>query len=157
MTGLERMLCEAVGNMLREKSSLGIVDAGEEIAHSMQFQWEGIEEMFALKTMDSKFHNEVTAAFHQIHSYKFIDHPRFALALEDHLKSRGVPAEEIQKAVKVIEEIKKELGGENFQETAKGWHKDLKEIADITTNADDRKPKNEEANSGGGPAPKKSE
>jgi hypothetical protein len=157
MTPIEKTLSEAIGNLFKNKdSNLGTV-GHIEYANTMNFQRELIEDMFALKTADSNFHEELCGAFHDIHSYKYLEDATFAVALNKRLTSRGVPTEEIQKAVKFVEEIKKELGGDTFQEKESGWHPELADILDTTRNATTRKPKYNAPYSGGGPAPKKNE
>ncbi len=68
----------------------------------------------------------------------------------------GVPITERRKAIKYIEEVKKEYkNGEEFDESEAGWHPQLAEIADMTRNADDREPeKSEELPDVGGKTPK---
>lgn len=157
MSPIEQNLLEAVGNLFKNsEANLGIVPHHEH-SHTMQYQSALIEDMFALKCVDSKFHNDLCGAFRNIHSYKYLEDPTFAVALDKRLVSCGVPTEERKKAVKYIEEIKKELGGEDFQERQAGWHENLDEILDTTRNATNRTPKYLKPYTGGGPAPKKGE
>jgi hypothetical protein len=153
------MLIEAIGNLFHNQSSrLGITpDRTDEITHRAEFQWNTIEEMFALKTVNSPFSESLTSAFRDIHSYKYLNDPTFNIALERRLTAIGIPTEERQKAHKCTEEIIKELGGEKFEEKHIGWHPNLAGIADVTRNANNRKFKNTTPFSGGGPAPDKNE
>lgn len=159
MNRIESMLVEAVGNLFKNSSNvLGIVDVDrEEVAHNFEFQWNGIEDMFALKTRTSTFHEELTSAFRDIHSYKYLDSPTFQVALEKRLTARGIPTAEIEKAKQYCEEIKKELKSKNFQEKDAGWHPHLDEVLDTTRNANDRKPSKEVPYTGGGPVPSRNE
>jgi hypothetical protein len=152
-------LVEAIGNMFHDTASrLGLLkDQIPETSHNAEFQWNTIEAMFALKVTDSPFFESLTAAFRDIHSYKYLDDQTFEIALRKRLTATGTPTEEIEKAVKTITEIRKELGGENFQEKQAGWHPNLDKIADTTTNATTRKPEPSKPWHGGGPAPAKSE
>lgn len=157
MNPTEKMLAEAIGNLFKNKeSNLGIVGHTEH-SHMLQFQRELIEDEFALKTVESPFHEDLCGAFRDIHSYKYLDDPTFAIALDKRLSARGIPTEERQNAVKYIDEIKKKLKGSNYQERESGWHPDLKEIADMTRNATHHKPKHQRPFSGGGPAPARNE
>lgn len=153
----EKLLLEAVSNLFQNKESkLGIV-THKENSHMMQFQREMIEDMFSLKFVKSNFHEDLTGAFRDIHSYKYLDDPTFSIALNKRLTARGIPTEEIQKAIKAVEEIKEELGGKTFQEKEAGWHPNMDQIVDVTRNAANRKPTRVAPYSGGGSAPAKNE
>ena len=153
----ERMLTEAIGNLFKgSDQTLGIVPH-KEISHGFEFQWNGIEDMFALKAAKSTFHEELTSAFRDIHSYKYLDDPTFAVALKKRLTARGIPTEEINDAVRYCDEIKESIKKEDFQEKQSGWHPDIDEIADMTRNAENRTPKKEAPYTGGGPAPTRDE
>lgn len=153
MTQVERLLVEAIGNLFNNSEQvLGVVPHDEK-SHTFEFQWNNIESMFALKARRSNFHEELTSAFRDIHSYKYLDDPTFAVALQKHLTARGVPTEEINRAVQFCEQIKEELNDEQFQEKDSGWHPDLDEVLDTTRNAQTREPKQQAPYTGGGPAP----
>ena len=155
----EQKLVEAIGNMFNNTASrLGLnKDQPPEMSHNAEFQWNTIEAMFALKVTDSPFFESLTAAFRDIHSYKYLDDQTFEIAIRKRLTATGIPTEEIEKAIKTITEIRKELGGENFQEKQAGWHPNLDKIADTTTNATTRTPEPSKPWHGGGTAPAKSE
>lgn len=158
MDQTERLFLEAVGNLFKNKASrLGIVSGGEEHAHTLQYHRESVEDMFALKIVDSAFHEDICGAFRDIHSYKYLDDPTFSIALTKRLTARGIPTKDIKKAVDFVEEIKKDLGKDTYQEKEAGWHPEIAEIADMTRNANNRKPKYMKPYSGGGPAPEKNE
>lgn len=160
MNQLERMLVEAIGNMFKHQDkNLGIVPPKHpEITHRYQFQWSNIEDMFALKTSDSPFSESLTAAFHDIHSYKYLDDPTFPIALDKRLSATGVPMTERQQALKYVNEIIEDLKREgHFQEKETGWHPQLDEIAEMTRNADSRKAENTTPYTGGGAAPDRNE
>jgi hypothetical protein len=155
MTKIETTLLEAVGNLFKNKeSNLGIVGHVEH-SHMLQFQRELIEDMFGLKTVDSPFHEELCGAFRDIHSYKYLDDPTFAIALDKRLSARGIPMEERKKAIEHVKSIMVELKGAAYQERESGWHPDLKEICDMTRNAVYHKPKHLRPFTGGGPAPER--
>jgi len=153
----EKMLVEAIGGLFQnDENVLGMVPH-EERSHFFEYQWNGIEDVFALKTAKSNFHEELTGAFRDIHSYKYLDDPTFSIALEKRLTARGVPTEEIKEALKYYEEVKEELLKENFQEKSAGWNPNLDEILDTTRNAHNRTPPKEAPFTGGGPWPAKDE
>jgi len=156
---VEPLLVEAIKNLFQNKASnLGIAKTDrQETSHLFEWQWNLIQEMFSLKCIDSPFYNSLTSAFYDIHTYKHLDDPTFSLSLDRHLSAIGVPLEERQKATKAISEVIKELGGEKFEEKAVGWNPQMKEIEDITRNADRRKAEVTTPFTGGGPAPAKDE
>jgi hypothetical protein len=157
MNKTEQMLIEAISNLFKNKeTNLGMV-GHEEHTHIMQFQRETIEDMFSLKFVESNFHEDISGAFRDIHSYKYLDDPTFPIALDKRLAARGIPIEERKKALKVVEDIKEELGGADFQEKATGWHPNMDQIVDVTRNANNRKPIKEPPYTGGGPVPAKTE
>jgi hypothetical protein len=151
----ERNLVEAIGNLFKSGNEdvLGLVHKDEETSHHFEKQWNTIEEMFALKVIKSPFHEELTSAFRDIHSYKYVDDSTFPIALRKRLTARGIPTEEIVNAEKHLQEICEELKKENFQEKAAGWNPNLDQIIDLTKNANNRKPSQEAPFTGGGPAP----
>lgn len=178
----EKLLSEAIRNYLSQDAKLGLKTHKDvkETSHTSCFQWEGIDDMFALKASKSPFFENLTGAFNSVHSYKYIDSPTFITTLVNELKSHGVPAKELQSAVKYVREIIEELGGEKVEhkhsldgtppqyvpfdneikdwaERDAGWNPNIEEINDMTRNADDRKAKTEKPFTGGGPAPKKDE
>jgi hypothetical protein len=146
MNKSESMFLEAIGNLLKNNESLGQVEK-KETSHFFEEQWNNLEQEFALKVVDSPFHEELTSAFKSVHSYKYLDDPTFTLSLTKRLKTRAVPQEEIDKAVKASEKIISE------NEQASGWNPNMEALRDVTTNADNRTPKQEKPFTGGGPAP----
>ena len=157
MNQTEILLLEAISNLFRnDETKLGIVPHKEH-SHILQFQRETIEDMFSLKMNESNFHEDLSGAFRDIHSYKYLDDPTFAIALTKRLTARGIPTEEITKALKVIENIKEELGGKDFQEKQFGWHPNMDQIVDVTRNATNRKPTKNPPYTGGGPSPAEKE
>jgi hypothetical protein len=157
LTTIEKTLVEAIGNIFKNnESTLGIVPH-KEISHGFEFQWNGIEDMFAIKTAKSTFHEELTSAFRDIHSYKYLDDPTFTIALKKRLTARGIPTEEVNNAILYCKEIIETIQKEDFQEKQSGWHPNIDEIADMTRNAENRTPKKEAPYTGGGPAPARNE
>lgn len=149
----EKMVAEAIGNLFRNNDNALGIEPKEEISHNFEFQWNGIEDMFALKTAKSVFHEELTGAFRDIHSYKYLDDPTFDIALTKRLTARGIPTEEIENAKQYRQDILEELKKQNFQEKEAGWHPHLDKVLDTTRNAHDREPSKEAPYFGGGPAP----
>jgi len=149
---LNKAITEAVKGMLSD-SILGLDTSKDETSHTSQFRWEGIDDAYALKVSDSTFFESITSAFFQVHSYKYIDHPTFKLSLETELKNRALPVEEIDKAVKAVDALVEELSVKKPTEKDAGWNPAMREIADMTRNADNRKLDRPEPFTGGGPWP----
>lgn len=156
----ERLLAEAINNLFKNKeSNLGIAQhRPKETSHGFQFQWEGLNDAFSLKIGDSAFYESLSAAFKDVHSYRFINDPLFPVSLEKRMTAIGIPIIERKKALKAIEEVKKDWGidGE-MDESLAGWHPQIDEITDMTRNATDRTAENTNPFAGGGPAPEKDE
>jgi hypothetical protein len=147
------MVIEAVGGLFNNNDDALGRTPHEETSHGFEFQWNNIEEMFALKTAKSTFHEELCGAFRDIHSYKYLDDPTFEVAFVKRLTARGIPTEEIEKAKDFCKQIKEQLDKADFQEREAGWHPNLDEVLDTTRNAHDRTPSTEAPFTGGGPAP----
>lgn len=158
----EKLLLEAVrGYLSAQDAALGLAahKDTEETSHFQWFQWEGIDDQFALKASDSPFFENLTSAFYAVHSYKYLDDPTFPIALDAELKSTGIPKNQRELAIKYVSEIIEDLQGkgEGWGERDAGWNPDMDEIADMTRNADNRKAPTSEPFTGGGPAPKEGE
>lgn len=149
----ERLVVEAIGGLFNNSDDALGRTPHKETSHGFEFQWNSVEEMFALKSAKSTFHEELCGAFRDIHSYKYLDDPTFDVALVKRLTARGVPTEEIEKAKDYCKQIREQLQKEDFQEKDAGWHPNLDEVLDTTRNAHDRTPSTEAPFTGGGPAP----
>jgi hypothetical protein len=134
-TKMEKLLVEAIGNILQD--NLGFVEGGvePEMAHHVQFQHEEIIDKFTVKVADSDFFENLVATFRKIHSYKWLSDPAnhkfygdqdggtygygdhqatFVQAFASDLRNQGVPLEEIDRGIKAIEELQKEyVDGKN--------------------------------------------
>lgn len=151
----EKAILEAVGNLLNQDAKLGLtIHNDKEISHLSQFRWEGIDDLFTLKASNSPYKDSLTSAFYAVHSHKYIDHPTFKLSLEKELTARGVPTVAREAAMKFVDAIIEDLSAKNPSEHDAGWNPHMKDIVDLTSNADNRTPKREEPFTGGGPWPK---
>lgn len=148
----ESILLEAISGYMKERTLLGL-DKTEptEVSHTSQFRWESLKDEFALKIADSKFFESITSAFNAVHSYKYIDHPTFCIAFTAELKSRAVPADEIDKACKAVESLVNGLTADKPSERDAGWNPNLAEIAKMTRKADNHPMERPTPFTGGGP------
>lgn len=136
----ERMLAEAVDTMLRHEPELGLSfhKDKEEGSHFTQFKHEQILEMFELKTIDLIHHDAIVSAFNKVHSYKYIDDPKFIEAFEKELTWHGVPKYEIKDAIKAVNDVMADLAKdenidpEEFKLQDAGWNPKLDEIKEVS-------------------------
>lgn len=165
----ERLLQEAVKNMLADQDRIGLANlSDEEHSHTAEYHWERVYDEFRLKVADSPFADAISSAFYAVHTHKYVDDPKFVLSFKSEMASRGLPRDAIETGLKAYKELAKAEGmdvdelpeepiyvprnrGHEFKD--KGWPADMKEIRDITSNADDREPKTSKPYTGGGPAP----
>lgn len=156
MKNNESVLVKAIQNLFSNDPSLfGIAKGKPEIDNTncMPHQYEWINDLFRLKLNedlgDSPFYESITSAFYDIHSYKFIEDPKFTESFTLRLRSIGVPTEDIKKAISKIKDVVNEVKN---NERSAGWNKELTEIKK-TSQEFNRDLKREEAASGGGPYP----
>ena len=154
----EELLLEAIGSLLSQKARLGLPSENdyEETSHHSQYRWETIQEAFRLKIINSPFFDSMSSAFKQVHDYKYITHPTFKLALENELKGRGIPLNEIDTALKAVDTLV-EGCKKDENERSSGWNPNMKDLVDVTTNADTRTAKPSKPFTGGGPIPEHAE
>ena len=156
MNASEKLLLEAVRNMLHQDARLGLAyhkpdQVKRESSHFMQFHRETIDDMYQLAISESKFADSLTAAFSKVHCHKYIDDPTFKLAMDTEMRSMGLPQEDRDLALKSVDKVIKELveGGER----AAGWNPRMDELVDLTSNADKHEMSHEPPWTGGGPNP----
>ena len=132
----ERLLAEAIDTMLRHNPKLGLSfhDSTEETSHFTQFKHEQINEMFELETTDLVHHDGTCSAFGKVHSYKYIDDPKFIESLKKELSGQGIPEEEQSIAENAVINIIKKLAAEanipakDFDLQSAGWNPKLDKI-----------------------------
>lgn len=156
----EKAIVEAVGGMLQQDAKLGLALHGQDkfyghtnTDHYSQFRWEGIDDLFTLKVSGSPFRDSLTSAFYAVHSHKYIDSPTFKLSLDKEMKARAIPAHVREECLKHVDNIVEDISAKKPSEQDAGWNPNLEGIVDVTTNAHDRKAKDTEPFTGGGPAP----
>jgi hypothetical protein len=155
----EKAILEAVGGLLQQDAKLGLsmhkdaVGFEKTTDHYSQFRWEGIDDLFTLKASGSPYKDSLTSAFYAVHAHKYIDHPTFKLSLEKELTARGMPTNVREAAMKYVDAIIEDLSEKEPSEQDAGWSHHMKDMVDLTSNADHRTPKTSEPFTGGGPAP----
>ena len=164
LTSNEEKIVLAMRNILREslisenttlQDMLDKVKHGvDEVAHTSQFRWEGIDDDFRLRVAGSPYEDSVTSAFFQTHSYKYLDNPTFNLSFERELKQRAVPTNEITSAMGHLSSMVEDLKGDVSEQDA-GWNTEMDALVDLTSNADNRTSKPLDPYTGGGQYPER--
>lgn len=120
----EKLLLEAVKTMLQQDAGLGLsYHKDVEQESSSQYIHEELNDGFALKIADLNNYDSIRAMYRKVHNYMYTTDPRFCKQLTDNLKSLGIPANEIEKACSVVEEVNKEILGDK-QERDFGFQED---------------------------------
>lgn len=145
MEKLERIFVEMTKNIFSrdrvifEKKK----ESDKPYENSTQFQWEEINDKFALKVKDSNYFESLTTAFRKVHSYKWIQGSTdfhmssFLEAFESELRTHGIPKTDIEIGVKAIKELQKEYGdGVKSNEQDTGTVPNLDEVRKTTTDID---------------------
>jgi hypothetical protein len=136
----EKALLEAIKSMLHDDSELGLSfhdkDEIEQQSEERAYEYlhNEIDDMFALKAADLIHSDAANQAFHKVHSYKYLDDPKFNVAVEKELVAQGVPAEERVKIVGFVDSIIKELQKEkkDWAEKDFGFNPHLDEIKQVS-------------------------
>lgn len=109
----EKLFLEAVSNMFSDAAKLGLAYHGDtdERSHYVQYHWQSAEDMYRIKINNPKIthYEAISAAFFHTHSYKNIDDPSFDLAFRKQLTGSAVPPDQIDLALKYLDELRKEL------------------------------------------------
>lgn len=130
----ELMLIEGIKNALGD-AALGVdahkKDQNDDRSHTFTFLHEEIEQEYRLATINLEHQDSICSAFSKIHSYRYLDDPKFALPFKKEMLSRGVPLEEQDAALKAVDKIKDKILKEAGEKDA-GWHPDLDRIIEIS-------------------------
>ena len=100
--------------------------------HHTQFQFEEINDAFAIKVKDSDFFESLCASFYKTHCSRWICDSSFEKAFRDDLRSQGVPEADMNTGVKALEALKKTYvddGKKNENAVGYGDMKGLKEVS----------------------------
>lgn len=141
------------GLLSQDLLGLEIHDEVDETAHHSQFRWSNLSDSFRLKAIDSPFYDSLCAAFTKVHDHKYIDHPTFKLAMDNEMRSMGVPTHAREDGLGYVDALIKDLSEEMPSERDAGWNPDMEGLRDVTSYADKRDAKTSEPHTGGGPAP----
>jgi len=152
----EKLLVEAIRGYMKDPERMGLgyhkpPHEKRESSHFFWYQWEGIDDRFAILVSESKYQDSLTAAFYSTHSYKYVNDPTFKLSLDSDLRSMGVPKNDREMAGKAVDTIIKEI--KQTGEKDAGWNPKMNELVDATSNADIKGAKPSMAFTDGGPYP----
>lgn len=129
----EKLLVEAFRGALRDQIGLKghqpQIEELDERERGSEYLHQQIDELFHHKTADLDHHTGVCAAFARVHSYKYVDDPRFKTVMDREMKAQAIPTEDRQRACDTIDAIIAELKRENrsWSEQDAGWV-DMEEI-----------------------------
>jgi hypothetical protein len=119
----EKLLLETFKNMLELVPITEEHKKPSEADHNVQFQWEEINDKFALEAKDSDYFLPLTSSFRKIHSIKWINDNHFGHMLSNELKAQGVPQKDIDIATSAVEKIAK-----SYKEEDVGYPSNLDKI-----------------------------
>ena len=141
----EKALLEAINSMFDLDAKLGLAvhddkdqNAKEAEERGYEYLHNQIDEMFELKAAELTYAESVNQAFHKVHSYKYLDDPKFKTAMEKEMVAQAVPNDEREKAKSFIDSIIKELEKEakhGFESKPFNPHMDeIKKVSKPETN-----------------------
>jgi hypothetical protein len=141
MEKLEKLFVEITRNIFSDSNVVfEKKEKDKPYENSTQFQWEEINDKFALKVKDSNYFESLTTSFRKVHSYKWIQgctdkhKASFVEAFESELRSQGVPMEDVELAKKAIAALSKEYGdGATTNEQDAGAVPNLDKVRETTT------------------------
>lgn len=135
LSSVEQLLIEELKSLLDGKVDLGLSvhkkDNILDTSNAFQLLHENINQQFHLDTTDLPHHDGICAAFTKVHSYKYLDDPKFIEDLRKEFTGQAIPAEEMTAALAIVEKIRNKIAsGKNkeFQEKDAGWHPELDEV-----------------------------
>lgn len=132
----EKLVLEAFETMLNQDPALGLsihdykkdsLERGYEYLHNH------IDDMFHVKSAELTHATGINSAFSKVHSYKYIDDPKFATAMQKEMVAQGIPADEREKAVSFLDKIIDELKDEQLEwaEKDSGFNPELDEVTSM--------------------------
>jgi len=136
LTHDEAILAESIENMLQQDAKLGLkihdtmdTNLGE-TERGYEYLHGNISEMFALKAAELTHSEGVCQAFRKVHSYKYLDDPKFQTAMKKEMVAQAIPAEERSKALEFVPAIISELKNDQAEWAEKdfGFNPKLNEI-----------------------------
>lgn len=149
----ERLLLEAIANMVKNEPELGLsFHDSEETSHYFQYNWENLNDAFSLEVMDSPFYDSIHSAFYEVHSYKYVNDPSFYESFKRSLDARAIPDDQQKQAIDGMSKVLKDFGIKG-DERHGGWNPNMDELRDLTSNADTKGSTPSDAFTGGGPVP----
>jgi len=139
MDDKEKLLLEAIKSSMFGDTVGAVKPDDEEDSHTFAYLHETIEQLFRLKTVDLQHHDAICSAFSRVHDIRYLEpeSDRFAIDLLKEMNAMGVPLEEQRKALAALEEVRKELLGDDSNEKDAGWNPRMDELIDATNPIDE--------------------
>lgn len=132
MQKIEQKIISEVKSFLglenHDYSKINRLDLGVQHIQSM------ISELFKLKTIDLAFHDSVVTAFNKTQHNMYLDDPAFPTTFKKEMTGRGIPKNEIAKALetcdKVLDEVAKEFDSTSSKDA--GVNPNMKDIVEVS-------------------------
>lgn len=131
----EKLLVETFKNILELTSITEEAKKPTEADHNVQFQWEEINDKFALEVKDSDYFVPLTSSFRKVHSIKWLSDNHFGQMISNELKAQGIPQKDIDLAVSAIEKLTK-----SYREEDVGFPSNLDKIKKAMDAPNDKPP-----------------
>ena len=133
----EKLFIETFKNILELDPISEAVKKPTENDHNVQFQWEDINDKFALEVKDSDYFVSLTSSFRKIHTIKWLSDSHFGQMMTNELKSQGIPQSDIDIAILAIDKLSK-----SYKEEDVGFPNNLDQIKKAMDAPNDKPPTN---------------
>lgn len=132
----EKLVLEAFNSLLNQDAELGLSIhdyKDESIERGFEYLHNHIDDLFKVRSAELSHTDGINAAFSKVHTYKYIDDPKFATAMEKEMVAQGIPANERSKAIeflgKIIDQLKEEQ--QEWAEKDSGFNPNLDEVTEM--------------------------
>jgi polyhydroxyalkanoate synthesis regulator phasin len=138
----EKLVLEAFNSLLNQDAELGLSIhdyKDESIERGFEYLHNHIDDLFKVKSAELTHTDGINSAFSKVHTYKYIDDPKFATAMQKEMVAQGVPANERAKAVEFLDTIIDQLKDEQqeWAEKDSGFNPNLDEIMSMPESEDE--------------------
>ncbi len=132
----EKLVLEAFETLLSQDAELGLSVhdySKDSLERGFEYLHNHIDDMFHMKSAELSHTDGINAAFSKVHSYKYIDDPKFATAMQKEMVAQGIPADEREKAVAFLDDIINELKEEQqeWAEKDSGFNPEIEEVTSM--------------------------
>ena len=132
----EKLVLEAFDSLLNQDAELGLSMhdyKDDSIERGFEYLHNHIDDLFRVRSAELSHTDGINASFSKVHTYKYIDDPKFITAMEKEMVAQGIPANERAKAVeflsKIIDQLKEEQ--QEWAEKDSGFNPNLDEVTEM--------------------------